>query len=460
MNTSLLSGLIFVLVFAAVVFIHEFGHFIVARLLKVEVEEFGFGFPPRALTFWREKGHLLLRSGKRLEIPRRLNMPFEWSRLLDHELAFTADTVDDQLVLRSVEVTEYEEKKKTEQQKDSERIAIKRVIGDEKQSGVVKFTDFIREAHPGTAFTLNWLPIGGFVRPMGENDPNIPGGLAASSPWTRLSVLFAGPVMNLLLGVIVFSVLFYQMGVPDYKQVQIEDVMDGSPAQAAGIQVNDVILTANGAAITDPARLREIIYSSLDQPIVFTVRRGAQIITLTAAPSSARAKDQGALGISMGPALVRSGSITESLKYGALAVYAQTRGLVLLPAQMLRGQTTPEEGRVIGLKGIYDIFGQAVSRDVQSRAPSSSSPSSQTPTFFTLQLIGALTISLGVLNLFPFPALDGGRIIFVLPEILLRRRVPPQFETVVHAVGMALLLIFMLYVNVMDFVNPAIINLP
>src|SRR5512141_3172988 len=115
MNLPVLSLLIFVAVFAAVVFIHEFGHFIVARLLGVEVEEFGFGLPPRLLTL------------------------FTWK---------------------------------------------------------------------GTRFTPNWLPIGGFVRPKGENDANVPGGLAASSPWTRLGVLFAGPVMNLLLGVLVFSLLF------------------------------------------------------------------------------------------------------------------------------------------------------------------------------------------------------------------------------------------------------------
>ncbi|HEX8992145.1 MAG TPA: site-2 protease family protein, partial [Anaerolineales bacterium] len=78
----------------------------------------------------------------------------------------------------------------------------------------------------------------------------------------------------------------------------------------------------------------------------------------------------------------------------------------------------------------------------------------------TLQLIGVLTISLGVLNLFPFPALDGGRILFVLPELFLRRRIPPEWENGINAVGMALLLAFMVYINVMDFVNPAIVTLP
>jgi regulator of sigma E protease len=75
-------------------------------------------------------------------------------------------------------------------------------------------------------------------------------------------------------------------------------------------------------------------------------------------------------------------------------------------------------------------------------------------------LIGILTISLGVLNLFPFPALDGGHILFVLPELILRRRIPARWENGINAAGMALLLVFMVYVNVMDFVNPAIINLP
>jgi len=71
-----------------------------------------------------------------------------------------------------------------------------------------------------------------------------------------------------------------------------------------------------------------------------------------------------------------------------------------------------------------------------------------------LQLIGILTVSIGIFNLLPIPALDGGRILFVLPELLFRRRVSPKMENLVHGIGMALLLLFMLYVNIMDFINP------
>lgn len=372
MNVPILSALIFVAVLAIAIFIHELGHFIVARLLNVEVEEFGFGLPPRIMTLFHYKG---------------------------------------------------------------------------------------------TEFTLNWLPIGGFVRPKGENDPNVPGGLAAASPWTRLAVLLAGPSMNLLLGIVVFSLYFFQAGVPDYTKVQINEVTAASPAAQAGLKVNDVIVTANGVAIHDFNQLHDIIYASLDKPIQFTLRRGSETIDLTATPSSERPQGQGALGILMGaPPLVRSGSATESLQYGSLAVYEQARELVLLPAQLIRG-SAPQGARLSGLKGIYDLFNVYVTTDVQSREPVSSSPSttpagSQPPTYVTLLLIGGLTVSLGVLNLFPFPALDGGRILFIWPELILRRRVPAQWENGIHAAGMAVLLLFMLYVNIMDFVNPVINSLP
>src|SRR5512135_3216341 len=102
MNIPILSLVIFIAVFAGVVFIHEFGHFIVSKLLKVDVEEFGFGLPPRMLTLWRQKGYLLLRSGKRLEIPRNFDMPLSWSSIQDREVSMTADQVGDQLVLRTL----------------------------------------------------------------------------------------------------------------------------------------------------------------------------------------------------------------------------------------------------------------------------------------------------------------------------------------------------------------------
>ena len=370
MNITLLSGLIFVGVFAAVVLIHEFGHFVAARLLKVDVEEFGIGLPPRALKLFRWKG---------------------------------------------------------------------------------------------TDFTLNWLPLGGFVRPKGENDPSVAGGLAASSPWVRLGVLFAGPIMNLLAGVVVNTILFTQVGVPDMTRVMLYEITPNSPAAQAGLQVDDLILAVDGVEVTGDEQFRSLIQSHIDQPMQLTVQRGDENLELTATPLSSRSAEEGALGILPGPPMMPAQSFIQAIPYGSMYTYAQMRQIVSLPVMIIRNQLSPEEGRFIGLKGIYDLFGQAVSRDVESREtipPTASEPAPIEPTNFTLQIIASLTLTLGIFNLLPFPALDGGRIIFVLPELILRRRVPAEFENVVHAVGFALLIGFMIYINAMDFINPVNFTLP
>ena len=100
------------------------------------------------------------------------------------------------------------------------------------------------------------------------------------------------------------------------------------------------------------------------------------------------------------------------------------------------------------------------SRQEVAAAETTSAASAPRPTNWTLNLIGVLSISLGVMNLFPIPALDGGRILFTLPEILFRKRVPAEWENTVNGVAMLLLISLMLFVNVMDFVNPAQIPIP
>lgn len=370
MNETLLTWIVFILTFGGVVLIHEFGHFIAARLSGIEVEEFGIGLPtPGALTL------------------------FTWK---------------------------------------------------------------------GTRFTLNWLPLGGFVRPKGENDPNVPGGLAAASPWKRLFVLFAGPFMNLLLAVLIYSVIFIRVGVPDTKHVLISAVTSSSPAAAAGFKEGDVFVSGNGQPISSYDQLRKIIDSNLDKPISFVVDRNGQQVPLTATPHLDPTEKRAMIGVGLGVPFKQTASWTETLGLGVQYTGYSVRALISLPAQLLRGTISPEQGRIIGLKGIYDVLQKSVSHDVQaSSSPasgSSSSPVNQPVS--TLELIASLTISLGVFNLFPFPALDGGRIIFILPELIFRRRVSPQVENFVHGMGMAVLLLFMLYVNIMDFINPATVNIP
>jgi len=479
MNETILTWLVFILAFGGMVLIHEFGHFIVARWSKVEVEEFGVGLPtPGAVTLWTSKGFLLLKSGKRIEIPFNFRFPLNWNEFIDHEAKITVDQVNGRLVMRSIEVAKFEEQKQpgrrpldqdhiyvdqngvvVQAQEAGSRAVSRKLIKAGKTTGEMELIDIISEVHPGTRFTLNWLPLGGFVRPKGENDPNVPGGLAAASPWKRLAVLSAGPLMNLLAAVLIYSFIVTRAGVPTPEHIVIADLVENSPAAEAGIQKGDILREGNGQPIRGYEDLRSIIDPSEGRPVIFLVDRNGEQLELTVTPKRSE-DDRVVIGVYFEEQYTYQPvtSPLQAIQFGARVTYNSIRTLISLPAQLLRGSLPAEQGRLIGLKGIYDIMEQSVSKDVQaSQSPSTENPFDQ---MRTLSLIASLSISLGLFNLFPFPALDGGRIIFILPELIFRRRVSPQLENMVHAAGMAFLLLLMLYINVMDFINPASITIP
>lgn len=333
----------FVLGIAVLLLVHEFGHFLAARLLNVEVEEFGIGFPPRAVKLFKYKG---------------------------------------------------------------------------------------------TIYSLNWLPLGGFVRPKGENDPSIQGGLAAASPWVRLGVLFAGPAMNLLVGVILGIILFYQIGNPLTDKVIVNLVEPGTPAAEAGLKEGDMFLAVNGNPISDSQTLQENIIENVGKTTEFKIDRDGQILVLTIVPREEYPEGQGPIGVGITNPTSPI-SFQTAVSRGITATYENIRALLLLPVRLVQGQASPEEGRLLGYKGMFDIF-----RYIQS------------PLWFFM----AISISLGVINLFPIPALDGGRILLTLPEIIFKRRIPAQYENMIHMVGFTLLLFLLIYINVQDFLNP--IQLP
>ena len=314
----------------------------------------------------------------------------------------------------------------------------------------------------GTEFTVHALLLGGFIRPKGENDPNVPGGLAAANPWKRLVVLFAGPLMNLITAVEVFSFLIAFQGVPVPGSIKIDSVAENSPAQQAGMQANDILLAINGQSVTEVSSAIAIIKENLDQPVELLVERNGEQVTLTATPLSSRKASEGALGIGLGYP-TRPATLIESVSSGVMVTGIQAATIVYLPIALIRGAIAPADARFIGFKGIFDMFGVAVQEDVSTRQEVAAAPtgaSAPQPTNWTLNLIGVLSISLGVMNLFPIPALDGGRILFTIPEILFHKRIPPERENMINGIAMLLLIGLMLFVNVMDFINPAQIPIP
>ncbi|HRJ76445.1 MAG TPA: M50 family metallopeptidase [Anaerolineales bacterium] len=310
----------------------------------------------------------------------------------------------------------------------------------------------------GTEFTIHALPLGGFIRPKGENDPNVPGGLASANPWKRLVVLVAGPLMNLITAVIVFSVLIASSGVPVPGKILIETVAENSPAQQAGMQDGDVLLAINGQSVTEIQPAILLIRENLDKPVEVLIERNGEQITLTATPLSSRTAQEGAMGVALATP-TRPATLVESVTGGVTITAVQAATIVYLPVALIQGAISSDEARFIGFKGIYDLFNYSVEEDVTSRQEATQTQTTGAPTprptNYTLNLIGVLSISLGVFNLFPIPALDGGRILFTLPEIFFKKRIPMEWENMVNGIAMLLLIGLMIFVNVMDFVNPA-----
>ncbi|MFZ6027350.1 MAG: M50 family metallopeptidase [Chloroflexota bacterium] len=345
----------FVVGIALIIIVHELGHFIACRLLNVEVEEFGLGLPPRAVTLFEAQG---------------------------------------------------------------------------------------------TKFTLNWLPLGGFVRPKGENDPDVEGGLAAAPAWVRIVVYAAGGFMNIVTAILLFALIISIIGKPDPARldvVEITSVAAGSPAEAAGIQPQDILVSINGQAMTSAEAVQEVIGANLGQEITIVYGRGEQRYEATAVPRTEPPPNQGALGIVMGTPTVQVG-VFESLQGGVQAIGAYIRALSGMLGRLVSGQASPGEARVVGFKGMYDMY-----RTVRVDAPLPGLP----PIVDTLNFFASLSVWLGLINLVPIPALDGGRILLILPELIFRRRVPAKVEAVMIGVSFLILIALMLFVNLRDFITPA-----
>ena len=295
----------------------------------------------------------------------------------------------------------------------------------------------------GTEYTLNWIPLGGFVKPLGESQPEIEGGLASSKPLVRIGVYLAGPIMNLLAAVVIYSVVFSQLGVPDMSVINVQEVAQNSPAQEAGLLPGDHILSINEIEADSYEALRGEIYANLGEEIQIEYQRDGKIDLISLVPRENPPKNQGAIGIVM-TSPVREISWYQALPLGISATGQHSIAVMKLPGQLIRG-TEEAAGRPVGYKGMYDIYEGAKEGQL---LPGTSS------TINVLLFVVSITISLGVLNLLPIPALDGGRILFVLPELIVGKRVSQNVQNVVNAAGFIIVVLLLIYFNILDFTSP------
>jgi regulator of sigma E protease len=351
------SILIFIVILGVIVFVHELGHFVMAKRAGMRVDEFGFGFPPRIFGYKRG----------------------------------------------------------------------------------------------GTIYSLNLIPIGGFVKIKGENGEEAwdADSFGAKKWWRRVSVILAGVTMNVILAFLLFTA-GYLIGVPqdvssfpaDAKvgslQVWVGEVLPGSPAEKAGIKSGDIIIEADGVKIVRGDALRAAIKNASGQMEILALRGGKEI-SFSAKPEKLAQTDAPALGIGLMDigtvryawylAPVRAAQTTVTMLWNIAASF------VSLIGRIFSGQGVGAD--VSGPVGIAVVTGAAAKIGFA----------------YLLEFTALLSLNLAVINIIPFPALDGGRFLFLVIERLRGRAVSRKVEGIMHQAGFVALMLLILAVTYGDLVK-------
>jgi regulator of sigma E protease len=336
-----------------------------------------------------------------------------------------------------------------------------RLIGIKKIGGKWKIIGARHQSAPGssasqgeqaaddsTIYSINWIPFGGFVRITGENneDADDPRSFINRPAWARFLTLIAGVSMNWILAAALFALTF-MVGVtsevdlsnPAFKnarvsnpQVAIGEVVKGQPADSAGVMSGDIILSIDGQTFNELSQVQKYINGNKGKEFQFTVKRIDKIENLSVKSLANPGPDQGPTGIS----LANIGKVRLPI--------AQSIGLGVGKAANLT---------VVIVQGIYSIF---TSKEALSQVGGPVKIAQLTGEVATLGLAsllnftGLLSINLAILNVLPFPALDGGRILFLAIEKVRRKRNNQKIEQYANAAGFLLLLTLMLVVTAKD----------
>lgn len=383
---------IFIIILGVIVLAHEFGHFITARKSGMKVYEFGIGFPPRAVGVYRNP--------------------------------------------------------------NTKKIVWVVGKGKTKLKQAVSGEEISEEEFPATLYSLNWLPMGGFCKIKGENGEKAvePDSFGYQKAWKKVIVLAAGVIMNVILAGVVLGIGF-MIGLPtDLSQgiddkaiivqpaeVMIQSVEKDTPADRAGLKYGDVVLSINDEVVKNTVQMQEKIKNIGEQTLQLSIKREKQELNLEITPSLIKDEQSPRLGVALADA-----GIVRYPWYIALVKGFQAAGIgfvnivitfYILIKGLILGQGMMFE--VSGPVGIATVVGQGAKLGIN----------------YLLNITAMISLSLAVVNILPFPALDGGRILFILIGKVIRRPVPLKYEQAAHTLGFLLLMALFVFITARDIVN-------
>lgn len=301
----------------------------------------------------------------------------------------------------------------------------------------------------GTTWSLNWLPIGGFCSLFGEDPSSAPTGLRngeaefsfqSKNPWQKMVIVLGGVIMNLVLSIFIFTVVYAILGVPkETERVKIIGVAKNSPAEVSGLKEGDWIRSIDGVEIKKGIELTQKVEKNRGKEINLFINREGQDIALPIQIREIAPEGEGLMGV------VISNTEMEKIKW-----YQFYKGI---EAGFKEAYFW---GKIIG-SGVYKmiagLFSGQVPKDVSGPLGMYEATSSIRMNQGFLAMVhffGVVSVNLAIVNILPFPALDGGRIIFVLFELIFKKKANKKFESLVNNVGMMILLGLILLVTIGD----------
>lgn len=410
---SLNTIIAFILMFGLLVFVHEFGHFIFAKKAGMLVREFAIGFGPKVFSVKKKETLYTIRL---LPMGGYVRVAGEDPEIIDvkpgQHIALTFNEQDrvSKIIINN-----------KSKHPNAQVIEVESI--DLEHSLFIKGYDIGEE----TLHTFTVDRHADFV--MDEQETQIAPydrQFAAKSKRQRAMQLFAGPLMNFVLTVLIFAGLGFISGVPS-EEAKLASIQEDSPAEQAGFQSGDEVIQINEQTISTWTEFQEIVRAHPEQTLDIVVVRNGEEQALTVTPRSIESPD-GNIG-QLGVRQSLDQSSWRAIPYSISQTYDYSKLILVNLGKLVTGQFSID--MLSGPVGIYDATDQVV----------------QTGFINFLSWTAILSVNLGIVNLLPLPALDGGRLLFVGIEAVRGKPLAPEKEGLVHFIGFALLMLLMIVVT-------------
>src|SRR5690625_5001851 len=400
--------------FGLLVFVHEFGHLIFAKRAGMLVREFAIGFGPKILSFYKNETHYTIRL---LPIGGYVRVAGEDPEIIElrpgHHvgLEFNSDSEVEKIIVNN------KSKHPNARVIEVERVDLNHdlIIEGYELDKMDEKLSF--QVHEKALFVMDERETQ--IAPYDRQ-------FASKTVGQRAMQLFAGPMMNFILAIVIFVIIGLVQGIP-LDKAQIGEIQPDSAAEEGGLLKGDEVIQVDGKSVSTWEEFTSIIQKKANENVELVVSRNGKTETLSLTPREVEI--EGVKVGQVGVYLAYEKSFTRSFSYGLQQTYEITKLILQSLFMLITGQYSLD--MLSGPVGIYDATDQVV----------------QTGFMSFLMWTAILSVNLGIINLVPLPALDGGRLMFVGIEAVRGKPIDPQKEGLVHVIGFALLMLLMIVVT-------------